>query len=244
MATNTGDLKNRKQTTARVWFKRTGASAFVELGDVAKYKKSDDKSYSDIKASQKGFKRLNAKLLNSVTLQWQFTLNEQLTEVMRLLGLATKAADTVQSSATGQSETFNGTTKGATYFLSKRDVSSVVMTTPSGKTEGVDYAVEAGIGAITILPAGTIADGANVTITYNCNAVTLENYTSLKETRVTGTFKVAEYDQFSEVPREIHDFDGQIWVSNQGENDGEKPTEVEVTILVTSPTPTNQKRVD
>jgi hypothetical protein len=251
MAVNTGDVKNRKQTTCKVWFKRSGGQ-YTDLGDVAKYKKADEKGYSDVKSAQKGFKRLTAKLLNNVGLMWAFTLNEQLTEVMRLLGLATKGADTVQGTATGATHTITAANivKGATYFLAsggvdKRSVTVTAVTqTGSTPVKDVDYTIDEGSGAFTVLATGTIGTSNDLIITFNVAAVTYENYTSLKETRVTGDFRVHEYDQFSEAPRETHDFTGQCWISNQGESDGEKPSEVELMVLVTSATPASQKRLD
>ena len=184
MAVNTGDLKNRKQSTAKIWFKRSGGQ-YTDLGDVAKYKKADDKGYSDIKASQKGYKRMTAKLLANLGLMWNFTLNEQLSEIMKLLGLATQGTDAVQSAGTAGSTAFTSVVLGATYFLPKQDVKNVAIT---GKVENVDFTVDLGSGAITILATGTIAAGATVTVLHEWNAVTYTPFTSIKETRVTGTF--------------------------------------------------------
>lgn len=245
MATNPGDIKNRRQTTCKVWLKRTGDTTFTDLGDVGKYSQPDERQYADIKQARKGFRQTTGKLLGSVGLMWKFTLNEQLMEVQRLLGLATKGADTTQASATGQSETFNAVVLGATYFLAKLDVTSVVVTVSAvTKTLGVDYDIEPGSSALTILKGGSIAAGANVVVAYNCNAVTLENYTALKDLRVTGTLKVAEYDSFGEAPRLLSTFACQLWVSSPGENTGEAPTEVEITALVTDANPLVQKRAD
>ena len=244
MPVNTGDIKNRKQTTARVWMKRSGGQ-YTELGDVENYKKADEKGYSDVKGSVKGFKRQLAKLLNNVSLMWMFTLNEELSEVLRLLGLATKQADSVQSTAASQSESFTSVVLGASYFLTKQNVTALTVTVSSVlKVEGTDYTVDLGSGVVTILATGSITAGATAVVAYDAAAQTFENYTSLKETRVNADFRVHEYDQFSEVPREMHDFAGQIWISNQGENSSEKPSTVEVSILVTTNNPTNKKRVD
>ena len=48
-----------------------------------------------------------------------------------------------------------------------------------------------------------------------------ESFTALKELLVQGDMKYIEKDQFSDVPRAIHEASGQLHVSNWGENTGD-----------------------
>lgn len=102
-----------------------------------------------------------------------------------------------QSSATSQTETFTGVTKGFSYQLGittnnptgVRTISNVSVSVSSvNKTLGTDYTVDATHGMITIVESGTIADGATVVVTYDRGAVSRKQVIS-GTTQVEGALR-------------------------------------------------------
>ena len=77
-----------------------------------------------------------------------------------------------QTSATAQTETFNGVIQGYAYQLgvttnNPTGVRAISNVTIAGKTLGTDYTVDADRGLIFIVEGGTIADNSNITVTYD-----------------------------------------------------------------------------
>jgi hypothetical protein len=70
-----------------------------------------------------------------------------------------------------------------------------------------------------------------VTVDYTKAQVTTQPVTGLKELRVTGNFRFVETDQFSEVPRAVHTFSGQLHVTDWGDNNGEDFEKVKIEVL-------------
>lgn len=96
------------------------------------------------------------------------------------LGMVTR---TSISSATGETETFTDVEQGLTYQLGTsatqpegvRKVASVVVEVATvAKTLGTDYTVDADLGRITIVEGGGIADLADIDVTYNITAHTID----------------------------------------------------------------------
>jgi hypothetical protein len=181
--------------------------------------------------------------VKTINYKYAFEVDEHLAELEKLSVLGTQGGDTTQTSGnvTGESLTTNSK-KGRTFFTAAEGLSAVVVKVSAvTKALDVDYALDAGSGAITILEGGTIADGSTVTVDYTRAQVVRENFTALKELLVQGDMKYIEKDQFSDVPRAIHEASGQIHVTNWGENTGEYNKRMLEFIPYTKPTVKTRK---
>jgi len=109
----------------------------------------------------------------------KITANAADADIYALFMAATTSALSVTgSTVTGESRTMS---YDKWYKLDHENVSSVAIAT---KTEGVDFQVDAILGAILILSTGTIADGATSSIDYTYGSITGTTINVGKEAKV------------------------------------------------------------
>lgn len=229
-----GDYRTRKQVTGKLLFQRTGENSYINFGDVRMHKHEATIERTKIMTARKGYLETTYEQPNHIENRWTVGLNEELTPLTRLDLLAGAHTDVTQASATAQSETFSAVKTGGALVLAKVDVSSVVVTVSSvTKTLGTDYTLDAKAGIVQLLRGGSIADGANVSVAYDCAQSKLFKHTNNGELTVAGNVRFDEYDQNSDLPRATYTFPAQIIMSNRGDNDGKKLSEFEVQMLVT-----------
>jgi len=130
--------------------------------------------YSSVEASSPLLKSIKIRRTVEVTL----TMDEYKMENIALALTGTVTTGT-QASAVGQTATLTNVKKGRTYSIGKFNLSNVtVEVAAAAKTLGVDYEVDLTWGLIYIIPGGTIADAATVTVDYDCAAIA--SYQNLK----------------------------------------------------------------
>ncbi len=245
MATELGDLKNRKKATGRAFFQRSGESSLIDLGNVVMHKHDAKIDRTKLGTARKGYVQITHEEPAQIEERWSVKVDELVTEAVKLSLLATQGADTVQAPAAAQTETFTAVKLGNVLKCAKVNLSAVQV--KKGATvlvAGTDYKLDAGAGLVSLLRGSpTIADGDNITVVYDVLAATLNNFTSRTELFVPGTFSLDEYDVNSEVPRMRHSFPAEIIVTDRGDNDGKKYNETTFEALATG-TYTCQKRVD
>lgn len=243
MAVKLGDAKTKRKTTGRLFLKRSGETNYIDFGNVVTHKLDPQVERAEHQKSGGGINTVDLSLPKTINYKMAFELDEHTAELEKLRMLGTQGADTTQISGnvTAESLTTNSK-KGRTYFALAEGLSAVVVKVSAvAKTLNVDYALDAGSGAITILDGGTIADGSTVTVDYTKAEVVRQNFTALKELLVQGDIKYLEYDTFSEVPRAVHEGSGQIHVTNWGENNGEFNKTMVEFIPYTAPTAKTRK---
>lgn len=231
-----GDAITKKLTTGRLFYTPIGdLQGAIDLGNVLDHKYSPEIQRIKHMAAQNGFKQVDVNLVKSAELKYEFSLDEITLELLKLMFLGTAGADVTQTSGNVAAESLTtNSKKGRTYFALARGLSLVVVKVAAvAKAEGVDYTVDAGSGAITILDGGTIADGSTVTVDYTKAQIVTQPVTLLKSLLAQGTFKFIEKDQFAANPRAIHDFTGQCQVTDWGENNMEDVTKVKLEVLAT-----------
>ncbi len=100
--------------------------------------------------------------------------------------------DTSALTQTGSSvtnEAITGVLQGRYYALSKRQVSAVTVTGPSGTptyTVTTDYKVDAVSGRIYIVEGGGIADGANIEVDFTYATINLPTVRGMNQTSIKG----------------------------------------------------------
>jgi hypothetical protein len=236
MAVKLGDPQTKKLTTGRLFYTPLNdVQGAIDLGNVLDHKYDPAIDRIKHKAAQNGLMQVDLNLVKGAELKYVFTLDEITIELLKLMFLGTQAADVTQASGNITAESLTTNSKGGrTYFAAARGLSAyAVKVTAVTKTEGVDYTIDAGSGAITILASGTIADASTVTIDYTKAQIVTQPVTLLKFLLAQGTFKFVEKDQFAANPRAIHDFSGQAQVMDWGENTMEDVTKIKLEVLAT-----------
>lgn len=221
MATNLGDAKTKKLATGRLFFKQAGDNFYRDLGNMVDHKYDPKVTRKEHMKSAGGLRRTDVSLAATITPAYTFTFDEHTADLEQLKTLGIQGADMVQAGGAVVAEQLcNANSKqGRTYFTANLGLSAyVVKVAAAVKVEGVDYVIDVGSGAITILNGGGIADNSTVTIDYTGAAVTMNTFTSFKSLLLQGHIKFVEYDQFSTNPRAIHEFDGQLYVTGWGDN--------------------------
>ena len=242
---NPGDLATRPQLTAHVFLAALGATAYLDLGDLQGHQYENKRESSPLVVAQKGYLRTIGSLTSQIDPMWEFTLKEAFGKVNELFHAGTKNTDVSQSAVSAPSGTasFSAVAQGSTYFLGKYDVATVVVTvSASTKTEGTDYTVDYGSGAITIVVGGGIADAANVSVTFGCTLQVFEDYTPWNKSPMQRfAAQIHEYDQHggaNGIPFRYHTIaQAQCWIEGPETHDAKKPADRKLKIIpVTLPT--------
>ncbi|HXG46043.1 MAG TPA: malectin domain-containing carbohydrate-binding protein [Methylomirabilota bacterium] len=222
------------------------APAFFDLGDVQKHKFAPDIKRAAWSSALKGRRLGVQQVPYEMHWRWQFTLNEQLLKVAELRGLAAGFGPAASLGGNIPTNTIANVVKGGSYDLGKRNITALTVDgnpTPT-YVEGADYTLERGAGLLTVLETGAIAAGSTIRCTGGTyDAAPVVSLGLLKRILARGTFRIAEYDQFAEVPRELAEFVGQGILTNLGEDDVDKPSEFELEVTAESAV-TVQKRKD
>lgn len=228
MSEKLGDSTTKKLTTGRLYFQRKTAGVYetnwLDFGNCKTAGYKPDVQRAEHMKSDLGFKRVDLSRVKSIKPLFQFELDEITPELERFRQLAAAGDSATQASgsvSSGSPETLvtSDSVKGRTYFTAKQGVSNVVVKVSSTTyTEGTDYSVDYGAGAITILPGSTIPDGSTVTVSYDYAQVVTKTFTSYEELITEGRFKFIEKDSVTSVPHSVTTFEGQCYVSNWGEN--------------------------
>lgn len=241
---NLGDPISKKFTTARLFAQLTGiypppagfaADTFWrDWGNVDDYKYDPKISRKEHMKSSGGVKQTDLSMTADITGKYSVTLDEFTMDLENLLALGSQGADAVQAGANITAEALTASSKkGRVYFTANQGISAVVVKFGgAAQVLGIDYQVDAGSGAITILNGGAIADASALTVDYTCAAITQHVITGYQQLVVLANLKLVEYDQFSStVPRQVSTWNGQIYVTNWGDNK-EDYTKVVVEALV------------
>ena len=234
MSTNLAAAASKKRVVAKLFVMPTALGYYVDLGNILKHKlDTETKTVTHKAADPLGFKRVDLEDVIEVNWTYKITFDEEYPHTRRLLlGTLTAATTATQNIATAPAGTitFVDVAIGATYFLGVYNATSVVVKVASAtKTLNTDYTFDAITGALTILGVG-ISALDDVIVTWGCPAETRDSYTTLDGVQCDGSFKLVEYDRHATGPRQITTFTGTCWVSNQGDNDGDKFSEFELTV--------------
>jgi hypothetical protein len=244
-----GQQITKKFTTGRLYAQLNVAGVldafWRDLGNVEDYKLDPKLTRKEHMASGAGVKRTDLSLIADITQKYSLTFDEFTNDLEALLALGTQGADAVQNAGNIVNEALTAASKQTrVYFCANMGLSAFTLKVGgNAMVLGVDYSVDLPSGAVTILAGGGIADASAVTVSYTAAAITNHVFTGFNNLIVQGNFKLVEYDQFSNVtPRQINTFNGQLYVTNWGDNK-EDFTKVVAELLVFG-NPTINRRAD
>jgi hypothetical protein len=221
--TNLGQPITKKLVTGRLFFQQTTPSLdafWRDFGNITEHKYDPKVTRKEHMKSSGGLRRVDISLAATIAPLYQFMLDEHTPDLEQLRQVGTQGADIVQAGAAIVNEVLAAASvQGRVYFTTQPFISAY--TVKVGATvyaENVDYSVDQGTGAITILNGGAIVNGSDVTISYTSGAITQHIFTAFQSLILQGNIKFVEYDQFSTIPRTVTTFSGQLYVSNWGDN--------------------------
>ena len=230
-------VQSRRQLTAKAYYQATGATDWINLGDVSAWQLPVDIKRTPIMDSIKGARRHTRDLITEIGWQYDLTINEVTKEIMELLMLGTSSADISQASATGLIASFASVSYRRGLFLNKEKCSNVVVKNAGNTVTyvvDVDYSVDPDDGIIEIIDGGGIAEGSTINVTFDCAATTRGKVLGLQKFFTAGTIKLRCYDQHDGKAMETHDFAAQIYVTDWGTSDGSKILEWKLRAVATS----------
>ncbi len=188
-------------TGKAVWFK-TGALGGVDLGNIDMYGMDEGIAREKIMLAIDGNVVLGLEEAVSVSPVWTIKGKQYHSSVIPLILMGTRNADVVQTASGSVTLTIPGITLGLTYDIGARNITVASVTVGgAAKTADVDYYLEANKGLIRFPnSAAGIVDGATVVITYSKPAITRETYTAFNNLNETGTLRLFEMDNKSQIP--------------------------------------------
>jgi hypothetical protein len=224
--------------TSQFFFLENGDTGYANLGNAKSVKDASSHETKTHKIAHNGVRKVNDEQVTSVHRKYEVITTEFGPDALRYKYMATKGADVVQAAVTAPtgSATINGVKKGRSYFIGPIDVNTVVVTISAvAKTVDVDYTIDLANGRIYIIPSGSIADGANLSVTYGNAARTTNTFTANQKSDFRGTFRVEHRNPHDDnkVPLYIETFTGTLIVTAFPERN-EENAEMTYTITQTS----------
>lgn len=220
-----GTIEAHEKLTARVYFKPSGESGHIDLGNVLDYKVANERQTRNRMSAANGFRVVDDEQVDTVHDKFEFTLDEHDELNIRLLMLGTKGSDTVNAAVTAPTgtATLADVVKGRSYFVGRTNLNTVVVKKALVTlVAGTDYTLDAITGKITILESGsTLSDGDDLDVTFGAAASSFQNFTGPNNPLFAGDIRIEEFNQFSKAPLRVVTFAGVLNVTAYPEQTGE-----------------------
>ncbi len=175
------------------------------LGNTTEFNLSTATETLEHYSSDRGLRNRDRSIVTQITYSGSTTTDNIVVENLAMLFLGT-ATTLSQGSLTGEIDTFTGVQgynwyqlgTDATNPAGKRDVSNVSVSidpagTPTAAVEGTDYELDASLGRIQVLESGAITDGADIEVTYDVAAYSIEQVVS-GDIQVQGKLRYVAYN--------------------------------------------------
>lgn len=217
-----GSNINYERVSGELFFKPTGQTGIINLGNVVGHKLVPEIQRKEHKKAERGglLTRDREDVIES-TLIYELELDEHFLETEEILLFGAAGSNNVQASGTDATAQFTAA-KRRWFSVGKRRISNVVVEVATvAKTLNTDYKVDAERGLIYIVEGGSIADAATVDVTFDHAADTVTTITAMSDLAKTGTITIVESDQESNPIRKTVEFTGQLIPINWGDQKNE-----------------------
>lgn len=230
------DPRNVERLSGRIlYFPRladgTYSPAGQSFGDIIMHKRTAAAETTKVKFHPPtGTSLIVREDTKSLETKFELTLQEHFleTDVIALFG--TDAGVVTQAAAAAGTKNVSGVVKRGIYLLGKINLSNVTATVSAAAkivgtrdAEGTvtpanaDLIVDLAVGTIEIVEGGTIANAADVLVTFDCALVTQRSTKANVQFKRDGRFVLTEYDGVTTPYRRQHSFDGALAVTDQGD---------------------------
>lgn len=222
--------------------KPLGAVHPINLGQCSAFQLNPEVNRIPIYEYEPGNRKKVDEFINEATYAWDLTIDEITPEVARMLHFASEDGSAPQAAAANLSATFQGVKKGVIMNLQKENVLNVVVTVGGiQKSPVTDYYLDAGLGILELRLNTSIADGADVVVSYGCAATTRTKFTPMAKTQQEGVATLYVKDKFGATAVEIVEGECSYYVTDFGSHDLQKIREVKIRIIFRG-TPTMTRR--
>lgn len=228
-----GNPRNLERLTGELYYKPTGETGFINIGDVVMFKETPETETVAGKFHTRAATERQVRLdTKSTTMRWEVEAQERTLEIEAILmhGLA-GAVFTQNAVAMDATVVLESVAPGRVYEIGKLSLTEVsaaigedalvVGEMVDGELEpaNADVAIDKALGHLYVSKNGGVEEGADITVTYKADAVEMAKITEIGEhvTR-TGSFKLVGYDGSSRPARKIFTFDGELKPKDRGEN--------------------------
>jgi len=231
---NIGDFRTRRKVTGKLYLADlTTPTQFRNWGNVLLVKQEPKIDRAQQLTAQKGFVQVTHEEPSKVDLRYTIKFDELHDDALALLHLSSAATTVTQSAGTATAWSLSSVSPGYSYYVGAMGLTAFAVT---GKTLNTDYTYDAGSGMIYIVPSGTIAASSSIAGTYTSTAQTFKQYTELTRTFRQVSVQLDTFDQATSLPRERVTFTGEVYISDYGDNDGQKYNEPTLMLLaITAP---------
>lgn len=203
-----------------------GKTGDLRLGSITMSGLKHGNSEVEVMFAYKGGLQRAAYETSEVRPEYEITLNEYIPNLVAVYLFGTVGTDAAQAAATALTAAFPSVNTGRAYRLGKLWVSNVVVTVAAAvKVVDVDYQLDVDKGIIVVMDGGSIADGAALSVTFDCAGVTrkvLQPYTRLNR---PGFLRIYEEDTQGKTPRSESYFRCNLTPTQYGDGDPKKFSE-------------------
>jgi hypothetical protein len=208
------DIASFQRLTGLGFFTPDGQAGAISLGNVTMLKIDYGLKSVDSKASVRGRISLRQRVYTESLPVYSIDGNQFATPLIPLLLLGDQLGDYIQTAKSAQTFTFTAAA-GLAFFIGAYNLTSVVVKVGSTvKTQGIDYFLDdpnvdqssaVSLQGVVILPVDSegINDGDVVTVTFDQQLLSLEQYEAFTQLSRQGTLVVFAEDEDGGPGREI-----------------------------------------
>lgn len=248
MSRETGNPLNWERLSGRIHFKPVGDNGYIDLGDVSMFKSTPETdTVSAVLHTRAATEREVRRDTKSSTQRWEVECQEHTLDNEALLLLGKVGPKHEQAAvAAGATITLSDVKPGRTYPIGKLKIleltaavgvtAKIVGRDVDGEVEpaNADLVVDYELGRVKIREGGTIADGADVELTYEAAEVEMDTIIEVgKHTLRRGHFLIDAFDGESAPARFLLEFDGQLVPKDRGEHKTDSHNKFSFEIIAT-----------
>lgn len=188
----------REKLTARLSWKLTSDSGYIDAGNVRDYADATTRSLVTRARSAQGARHVNDEQTDLNHEAYTFTLDERVPEQEKLIKLARDLDDQVQNSTEGATATIQNVAQGRWFDIGAYNINNVTVSGNVGGLldEGTDYDLDLPNGRLYVKPSAGIANGETLVVTFDQPGFSLEK----RETQYSPLFycdlAIEEFNQY------------------------------------------------
>jgi hypothetical protein len=238
---------NLEYIAGKALFTPQGETGAINLGDIELHKQTNNVETKEaFFHPPTAVKTVVRQDVIGIKNMFELTLREHTKENDMLILFGSLGELKTQAAAAEQSVTIEGVSKRREYQIGKYNVSNVaVKVAQAAKIVGLadpqgvitpanaDVVLDPALGTIYVREGGTIAEDADLTVTFDCAAVSMVTILPLTHPQRFGAMQIAEFDGEDLPARRIHRFECQLNVKDLGERSTDDTNKFTIEVTVT-----------
>jgi hypothetical protein len=174
-----GHPEAHEKLTARLFWRKKGENGFNDAGNVREYVDATTRSLVTRVTARNGARFVNDEQADLTHEAYTFLLDELPPEQQQILKQARVLTATEQNDTEGATATLSDVVEGRWHEIGAYNIANVVVTGLGGTLiEGTDYEVDKENGRLRVIPDAGIAEGEDLTVTFDQPGMDLERIES------------------------------------------------------------------